>query len=135
MQKDPCGALNAKRAPFGALRAVNSLDFVEALPAEKGGALRESPTLARRFPVRSRGHTSTSWYLHCPYLKSPTPDHLLSANTQTLPDGSGRIRKGERTPYSLDLGAHDAVGEMVVDDPACLHRGVQCRGTDELETG
>jgi hypothetical protein len=74
----------------GPLLPVTSLDFVEAFPADYGGASRESPTLARRFPVRSRGHTSTSWYLHCPYLKSPTPDHLLSAVALNLAHRSGQ---------------------------------------------
>ena len=82
-----------REGPFG---PNTSLYFVEAFPADQhdgcsAARLRESPTLARRFPVRSRGHTSTSWYLHCPYLKSPTPDHLLSADTENLADGGGRI--------------------------------------------
>ena len=106
---------------------VTSWDFVEALPADTGGALRESPTLARRFPVRSRGHASTSWYLHCPYLKSPTPDHLLSADTIPLADRSGR------TPLRSTSSRTQQRGEVVVDDAARLHRGVDRRRPDETE--
>ena len=39
----------------GPFDLVTSWDFVEALPADQGGALRESPTLARRFPVQVPG--------------------------------------------------------------------------------
>jgi hypothetical protein len=59
---------------------------VGALPArpsiQTGGAKRESPTLARRFPFGSRGHAPTRWHLHCPYLKISRSDHLLSVVSQ-----------------------------------------------------
>ena len=66
-----------RAARKAALNPVTSLDFVEALPADRLAIDRrrvcESPTLARRFPVRSRGRASTSWYLRCPsYWKSPS---------------------------------------------------------------
>ena len=33
-------------------------------------------------PCRSQGHVPTGWHLHCPYWKSPLPDHLLSADSE-----------------------------------------------------
>src|SRR5207249_11917210 len=75
-----------KGPPDGGPDPVTSGGLVEALPASArelhlGRAARyaSSPTLARRIPRRSRGRTSTRWYLHCPYWKSPLSDHLLSA--------------------------------------------------------
>src|SRR5262249_43265071 len=58
-----------ERGPHkAALDPVTSLDFVAALSQRFP---RESPTLARRFPVRSGGRAPTSWSLHCRYWKSP----------------------------------------------------------------
>ena len=54
---------------MAALDPVTSWNFVETLTLRSP---RESPTLAKRFPFRSRGHAPTSWYLHCPYWKSPS---------------------------------------------------------------
>src|SRR5437762_2032872 len=79
--------LRKRKGPHhGGPDPVASGGLVEALPASArelllGRAARyaSSPTLARRIPRRSRGRTSTRWYLHCPYWKSPLSDHLLSA--------------------------------------------------------
>ena len=38
-------------------------------------------------PCRSRGHAPTGWHLHCPYWKSPLPDHLLSADSRNVAGG------------------------------------------------
>src|SRR5712691_3544265 len=101
------------RGPFS---PVTSCYFEEALPAEIGGALRESPTLARRFPVRSRGRTSTSWYLHCPNSKSPTPDHLLSADST---HHSGSVRTDCRSASTASRTKHSATWSLTTPH-ACI---------------
>ena len=53
----------------------------------------ESPTLARRFPVRSRGHASTSWYLRCPYWKSPSTGPPPFRVDQHISQRSRRMRQ------------------------------------------
>src|SRR4051795_7563699 len=99
-------------------------------PLPNGGLVTRLPRGGKTFPVRSRGHASTSWYLHCPYLKSPTPDHLLSADTHNLADGSGRMPS---LPLGLDRLPNPAVGNVVVDDAAGLHGGVRGGRSHEPE--
>ena len=106
---------------------VTSWDFVEALPAEKAARYASPPRWLDDSRFRSRGHASTSWYLHCPYLKSPTPDHLLSADNPHL---SGWVRT-DKAP--LDRAPDVAVREVIVDDTARLHRRVDGRRPDEAE--
>ena len=113
--------LQARGGPY----PVTSWDFVEALPAEKAARYASPPRWLDDSRFRSRGHASTSWYLHCPYLKSPTPDHLLSADNLTIADGSGR--------KLLDRRADMTAREMVVDDAAGLHGRIEGRRADEPE--
>ena len=106
------GRKKKRAAPWDGPQPVTSLDFVEAFPADRPlrAILRRVYASPPRWlgdsRVRSRGHTSTSWYLHCPYSKSPTPDHLLSAVSRNLSDGTGRTSAKRDWPAPMaDLAA------------------------------
>src|SRR6185437_9579067 len=76
---------------------------------------RESPTLARRFPVRSRGRRLYELVPPLPVLEiSIEPDHLLSAVSPTLAAWSRRRRTRSHTAVR-----HGRPG-FVVPDPSGL---------------
>src|SRR5215468_2582803 len=67
-------------------------------------------------PLRFRGHASTSRYLHCPYSKSPTPDHLLSADSS---HDSGSVRTDARSASTARRTQHVARWSLTIPH-ACI---------------
>ena len=109
---------------MGALSVPNAghqLDFVE----------RFRPKARNASPLRWLGDSPSGPGTHLYELAPPLPVLEVSnagpppfREYSNLPDQSGRIRAVERTPYSLDLLTDEAVRQVVVDDPAGLHRRV-----------
>ena len=77
-----------------ALRSGDQLGFRRGASGRKAARYASPPRWLDDSRFMSRGHASTSWYLHCPYLKSPKPDHLLSADST---HHSGSVRTDRRS--------------------------------------
>ena len=126
---DPLTARLKTKGPLRGPSTSTSLDFVEALPADIGGAYASPP----RWLGGSRQVTGTRLYELVPPLPvlevsnaGPPPFR----GYRQVADGSGRM---PRRPGGLDRLPDPAVRDVVVDDSARLHRRVGRRRPDEAE--